>query len=1023
MKVNNILLSGMLLFHSMLLAQQNFKPTLADNPYKTTKISQQKSLSDVLHELEKQYAVTISYQSVLLEGKFISYNKINKDWSLEKQLDSILLPFKLHYNKVTATHYVILKQHIDERSSEKSISKITPVLTEKTIDRTISGVVRSATQKEPLSGASIQVKRKNKGTTADAHGRFTVSAEMGDVLMVSMVGYEQAEILVSESNELIVDLNPIAGSLGQVTIVGSRSRIIRTSTQTPVAMDMVSEKELLATGNADVSQMVNVVIPSFNSARQTISNGTDHIDPATLRGLGPDQVLVLINGKRRHNSALVNVNSTVGRGAVGTDMNSISASAIQRIEVLRDGAAAQYGSDAIAGVINIVLKDKVKQFDITGKAGKTKEGDGENIQLGANYGLPVGNKGGFINLSAEYRHREPTNRVGTYNNTVYLPLLPQTRYPGLPNYIPLTQAEINRQRQDDSMVVARGYNKANTMILGNSKAINAGMFANMKIPISQTATYYMFGGYNFRYGKASGFHRFPNATRTNNLTIYPNGYTPFIITHIKDKSIATGYTKEFKNEWEMDISGVYGGNSIQFDITNSLNASMGNASPTEAYAGTLKFNQATFDLTFTRDFGKKMNLRSFNLAFGTEYRLDNYQIEKGEEASYKDGNPPNTPAAQVKASGIQVFGGFRPSNEVNENRSNIGVFADLETDLSKKLLIGAALRFENYSDFGSNLSGKLVSRFKINNVLALRAGINRGFRAPSLHQKYYSAVSTQFITVNGVNTQREVFTVNNSSPVVDALGIPELKPELSWSYSAGITASYKKFALTIDGYRIDIKDRIVVSGRFSKSIPQVAPLLQPFPDVTEVQFFNNAINTRTVGLDIIATQKINLNKNNTIALNVSANFNQTDIIGDSAGVKTSQQLSGLGETMLNREERGRIEVNQPKSKMIFNANYAFKTVLGFNLRFTRYGEISAIAPQDKRQDQTFSAKLLTDVLFNWNITRNITWNLGVNNLFDIYPDEVADPRLTNDGTVIYSRFATQFGFNGMNYFTGFNLKF
>jgi iron complex outermembrane recepter protein len=410
------------------------------------------------------------------------------------------------------------------------------------------------------------------------------------------------------------------------------------------------------------------------------------------------------------------------------------------------------------------------------------------------------------------------------------------------------------------------------------------------------------------------------------------------------------------------------------------------------------------------------------MAFGAEYRVDNYAIKQGEEASWKDYNAPNTPAAQVKGAGVQVFGGFRPSNEVDKSRSNLGIYADFESDLTDKFLVGTALRYENYSDFGSNLSGKLVTRYKFSDNFSLRGGLNRGFRAPSLHQKYYSAVSTQFITVGGVNQQREVTTVRNDADVTARLGIPELKPETSLSYSLGLTSNINnKLLITIDAYQIDIKDRVVISGRFSSTIPQLAEYFKG-TDVTEAQFFTNAIDTKTQGVDVILTYKNQFQNNSNLTMNFAANFNETVIVGGATGVRTPVQLNGLGETLMNREERGRIEVNQPKSKIVVSANYQLSK---FNIKAqtTRFGEISTIAPTDPLQDQTFSSKWLTDLSLGYKITKSIQLSVGANNIFDVYPDKVADPRLTNDGTVIYSRFATQFGFNGAFYFTNLNFTF
>jgi iron complex outermembrane receptor protein len=778
-------------------------------------------------------------------------------------------------------------------------------------------------------------------------------------------------------------------------------------------VDVVSAEQLTETGQVEVAQMINFVAPSFNSAKQTIANGTDHIDPATLRGLGPDQTLLLLNGKRQHTTALVNVNSTVGRGSVGYDLNAVPAAAIGRIEVLRDGAAAQYGSDAIAGVINIGLKRNSSGIEWRNQAGISKQGDGEILQTSVNIGSKLGD-GGFINTTLAFIDRGATDRSGTYNNTVYLAPLPATRF-----FTPLTAAELFRQQQDEALVQQRGFDRRG-MVVGNSAATTYSGFINTGVPIGSWEAY-GFAGWTHRDGRAAGFYRYPNNPRTSNLTLFPDGFLPFIETGIDDYTIAGGIKRGGRGELMIDISSKYGGNEISFDVDNSINASLGNATPTHFYAGKLTFQQFTNNLDLSKAFDGFLGTRSFNVAVGAELRFDRYAIGAGQPESYLDYNPPGTPPAQIRASGVQVFGGFRPDNVVNEDRRALGAYLDLESDITDRLLVSTAVRYEKYSDFGSSVAGKLVGRYKLTNALALRGGVNRGFRAPSLHQRFFSSVSTQFITVNGVNQQREVTTVRNDSDIARRLGVPELKPETSLSYSAGATLGLGRVLnVTADVYQIDIDDRIVISGRFSNTIPALAQFFAG-TGVTEAQFFTNAIDTRTRGLDVVATSNNDL-LGGKLTATVALNLNKTEIRGGAAGVRTPAQLTGFGETLLNREERGRIEVNQPRSKVIGTLVYEVGPLLA-RVAATHFGKITTVAPQLAEQDQTFSAKLVTDVSLAYRLSRAIEFQVGANNLFDVYPDLVSDPRLTNDGTVPYSRFATQFGFNGASYFAALNFKF
>jgi iron complex outermembrane receptor protein len=797
----------------------------------------------------------------------------------------------------------------------------------------------------------------------------------------------------------------------EVVVVGSRWLTARTNTRTPMPVDIVSSTDLVRTGQTDLNQMVNFVVPSFNSAHQTISDGTDHIDPATLRGLGPDQMLLLINGKRQHTTALVNVNSTVGRGSVGYDMSVVPAEAIERIEVLRDGAAAQYGSDAIAGVINIVLRNGVGSNSFVTMHSQTKAGDGQTTLGSLNYGVRIGGEG-FLNGTLQYSDRGPTNRSGTYNNTVYQPRLPDSRY-----FAPLTPAEQLSQLQDNALVEERGFDR-NAMIVGNASARNYRTFFNSAVPIGDGIEVYGFGGYNQRSGRAAEFYRYPNVPQTGNLSIYPDGYLPFLETNIQDMTLAIGVRRRENDGWNVDLSSEYGRNSIAFEVDNTLNPSLGTLSPTHFYCGKLGFAQHTTNLDFSRSLDTPGALQSLHMAFGAEYRTDRYRIDAGDEASWRDYNPPGTPPSEALAYGAQGFDGFRPADATDQTRSNFALYADFGSDITRRLLVTAATRFEEYSDYGSSVSGKLAGRFELLEKLGIRGSINKGFRAPSLQQRYYSATGPQFITIDDLNQQREVTTVRNDSDVARRLGIPQLRPEKSLSYSLGLAADMSDaLRFTVDAYQIDIADRIVLSGRFSNSVPQLAQYFEG-TDITDAQFFTNAVDTRTRGADAILTYRNQLANENVLSVNAAFNYNRTHV----TEVRTPPQLAGLGETLLNREERGRLEVNQPRDKLILGLSYSTSRAY-LHVQTTRFGEITAVAPQDPAEDQTFSAKFVTDISFAYEVSDIVSVTIGANNIFDVYPDKVADPRLTNDGTVPYSRFATQFGFNGASYYAKLQLQF
>lgn len=534
---------------------------------------------------------------------------------------------------------------------------------------TVTGKVLSAAG-DPLIQATVLEKGTTNGTLTDNNGNFTITVtSQNPVLVINYVGYTRQEIPVAGLSTVTVTLEE-GSLLSQVEVVGSRN-LNRSSTDTPVPVDIIDIQAVTTrTGQLDLNQLLQFVAPSFNSNRQTGSDGADHVDPATLRGLGPDQTLVLMNGKRRHQSSLVNLFGSRGRGNTGTDLNAIPAAAIERIEILRDGAAAQYGSDAIAGVINIVLKSTTKELTANANAGvyqaqyrfDDKRFDGLNYNFNANYGFSVG-KEGYVNLTGDYNFRDHTNRANTN--------------PG----------DLARRQ------------------FGDPRILNASFYLNSRFSINPNAYVYVFGGINYRKGDAYAWTRFPTATdddgneieNPRNVTsIYPNGFDPIISSTINDHSLTTGIRGIWRS-WDIDLYNTFGQNRFHYFVNNTLNASLGAASPTWFDAGGFGLIQNTTGLRFSRLF--KKTFQGLNLAFGSEFRNESYDIFAGEEKSWQNYDP-------SRPSGSQGFPGFRPADEIKQGRSNIGLFIDAEADLTEAFMVGAALRFENYSDFGSTLNWK-----------------------------------------------------------------------------------------------------------------------------------------------------------------------------------------------------------------------------------------------------------------------------------------------------------------------------
>ena len=652
------------------------------------------------------------------------------------------------------------------------------------------------------------------------------------------------ELAESEGTVTIsLQLQAVSEVIDVTANVGTRAEGVQ-PLDSAVPVELVLGERLRSTGQLETGRALQMQAPSFNFSSSTISDGTDALRPATLRGLGPDQTLVLVNGKRRHNSALIHVNTSVGRGTAGTDMNAIPIAAIERIEVLRDGAAAQYGSDAIAGVINLVLKS-TPGFAMDTTWGQTYAGDGDTF-MHSMHGGWANENGAFLNLTFETRHRDRTNRAGWSARTQY-PLVdcaldaPYAIGVGSGNPGAGTPGRCFDPREYTF------YRK--NFRVGDADGEQYSVYYNAGVPIGKRATFYSFGGWTQRDNQSTGFYRRANVSNTV-TEFYPDGFLPEINTDVSDISFAAGIDIATVSGWNLDVSVNHGRNAFDFLITNSNNATYGTNSPRQADSGGPRFDQTTFNFDVSREF--EATGRTTNLAFGTELRQDRYGIRAGEPFSYlnckDDPNVSDKSTCVSAPAGIQVFPGFQ--RDVDESRTNFGLYGDLEFTLNDKLRIGMASRFERYSDFGNSLTGKFSLRYDFNPVFAVRGSVNSGFRAPSLHQLYFTNVSTQFVTnAAGETFSEERGTYRNDSPVARALGIPELKQERSMNFSGGVVARFSPTtSLTLDAFRVAVSDRIVISGSFTKSklsgVPEALAGLEAV-NATAAQFFTNAARTVT----------------------------------------------------------------------------------------------------------------------------------------------------------------------------------
>ncbi|MCV9927048.1 TonB-dependent receptor [Flavobacterium sp. LS1R49] len=816
----------------------------------------------------------------------------------------------------------------------------------------------------PLEFATILIKGTKTSVTSDALGKFKVtSAAIAPVLIITQFGYDTKEV-VAKDHIIIIQLVQENNNLDEIVVVGSRNPK-KSKLETAVPVDVVNLAKIRnITPQTSTNDILTYLIPSFNSSRQSSSDGTEHIDPASLRGLGPDQVLVLINGKRRHTTSLVNYQNTVGNGSVGTDLSAIPASAIKRIEVLRDGAAAQYGSDAIAGVINLVLKDNVG-FDANVTYGGTSRNDGQTTNLNLNYGAKIGNKGGFINLTAEFNNREKTNRSQN-NNLIIFDQTSIGNGNGTLSYDFANDPAQSRQF-DDNLLAQKGLNRDDfNFQIGDAKIKNIQGFFNASIPLNDQIEFYASGGISHRNGTGYGFRRLPSETENVVFSIFPLGFQPELNSVVTDLSSSVGFKFKF-GEWKLDLSNTIGENKFVYDVSNTNNVSLGDNSPTDFKAGNHSFLQSTANLDVTRLYKEVFN--GLNVAFGGEYRFEKYKIVAGEEDSYING-------------GAQSFPGFSPLNAVNENRKSVGVYADVEADVTEKLLIGVAGRYEDFTDFGNTLNGKLSARYKILDNLFIRGAISTGFRAPSLHQQYFNNIATDI--VDGQILNSGIF--RNDSDVAKELGIPKLKEETSRNYSFGVVFSpTKKLHITADYYHIRIDNRIILTGNlgndaYGDPVPALRDLFANYGAQTG-RFFTNAINTTTNGLDLVIDYDMNVGEGK---LNLSLLYNYNNNKVDDKLNNIPALFIGQEDVYYGPQERSLIESNTPKHKGTFAVNYSLSK-WNFLLRNTYFGEVIRDGfPFGGIQKH--NGKVVTDLTVAYKITPKIQIALGANNLFDVFPD-------------------------------------
>ncbi|MCJ9427718.1 TonB-dependent receptor [Kordiimonas marina] len=792
----------------------------------------------------------------------------------------------------------------------------------------------------------------------------------------------------------------------EVVTVGTRTQG-RTPVDTAVPVDVFGAEALHQNGYVETGRLLEALAPSFNFTETTISDGTDIVRPATLRGLGPDQVLILVNGKRRHSQAWVNVQNTVGKGSVGTDLGTIPVSAIKRVEILRDGAAAQYGSDAIAGVVNLILNDSADGMTATASWGQTYKGDGDSRYLSANVGLPLGKDVGYLNLTTEYRAQGATNRAGPSS---------------------LTGDVI--------------------MKIGDTDIDAFSMVWNGGIHAGGSGELYFFGSYADRKGLSGGFFRHPFQATRSVPQLYPDGFLPLQTTNVRDFSQAVGFKLNTDSGWDYDLSANFGSSSFAFGARNTVNVSLASAayytggdpttaSPTEGYSGTLRFEQFTANF----DAGGDINLGAWpgHFAYGLELRDETYRIQAGDTASYACGYvngqlaPTILDPAQTAICGFQGFPGYSPEVAGDKSRTSYAAYADMELEPSEGTLLGFASRFENYPGTGSKLTGKLSLRLPITGRLAFRAAASTGFRAPALAQRAFSSV----ITNTGPSGLTQTLIAPEGHAFARAYGVNSLRHETSRNLSLGFVWSVgDNFTATLDAYRILIHDRIVLGPTLP--VPGGISL----GGIEAGSFFSNAVDTRTTGADFVANYRT-LALAGALSLNASFSWNKTEITGINAprGV--------TADVFFPTAERVNVEHGQPRFRATLSADYS-KGRWGSVVRLNFYGDSESAfytaygnnipadyaystLGLDRNKTIHSGTALIADAEISYAVSDRVSFAVGANNLFNTYPRKLPDHALARwisegrkpgaFGNFIYPWVSMPWGIDGGYYYARMTVSF
>ncbi|WP_442961730.1 TonB-dependent receptor plug domain-containing protein [Pseudoalteromonas sp. SMS1] len=825
--------------------------------------------------------------------------------------------------------------------------------------------------------------------------------------------------MMAQANE------PTEEKIETISVLGSKVSN-RTATESTSPIDILDTEQLNKGGFTELGQSLQSIAPSFNFSRTQVSDGSDLFRPATLRGLQPDQTLVLINGKRRHTQAIFGLSGTVGAGAAGTDMNSIPMMALKNVEILRDGAAARYGSDAIAGVINLSLNDSTGVTTGFVQGSSTGEGDGDTYALGLNRGFDLGNEGGFINVSLEYRDADGTNRA-------------------------------ERDTGGSSTTPKGDLSNSVRWRQGNSDSEFISVFYNAALPLGDKELY-SFAGYSNRTALGNGFYRDFDRAERNVPQVYPDGFLPRIDNEAEDISFAVGIKGDINPDWNFDLSTVYGENQYDYSSSNTINASYAaeylannpnassqdianNAGPRGGYSGGFRFDQWTTNLDINGVIDRA-NAEPVYLSIGAEYRKENYQIVPGEVASYACGasNAERSFASVINSEvfadcGFQAYQGLRPDAANSASRSSHAIYLEAETLLNENWLVSAALRYEDVSDSGDDTIWKLATRYEVTEDLAIRAAASTGFRAPSLQQSGYTAFTT---TLGGDGSLATSYTATAGSPFPSALGIDGLKLESSDNYNLGLAWDVSgNLSLTLDFYQIKIYDRINLGsfiGADSAELSNFADANTALKATGAVQgnFFSNSLDSTTKGVDLIASYNTDF-ASGELEITFAANKNETTI-------DRVNSPDGIPDTIaLDEQRRSFLTHGQPQERATLTFDYKAEHWSSL-LRFNYFGETEvsyfagrhivlpdSLSPTNSwQQTSVVESAVLVDVNFGYELTENLNLSVGIDNLFDETPDELGEDEVLNfitNGAMRYPLRALPYGFDGMTYYAKVSFSF